>query len=67
MCPRNVRVIFDDSPWALMSGALKGAGKRDNPPYIPSELIITRVPEKDIRKKLEGFRFVKPTETKTGN
>ena len=55
MTPGNVRIIFDDSPWALAAGALEMAGnvpENREKLTLPSELVIPR------GRQNEGFFFM---------
>jgi hypothetical protein len=38
--PRNVKVVFDDSPWALALGAVKAAERGEREASLPSDIVI---------------------------
>jgi hypothetical protein len=59
--PRAIKVIFDDSPWALAAAAVKTLHQREGVSPVPSEILIPngRIGDTGLRKNIK--RVIKST------
>jgi hypothetical protein len=56
LTPAEVKVIFDDSPWALAAGAIKAVEQGAEAVFLPSRVLIPQGRTgKDTRRALAGF------------
>jgi hypothetical protein len=53
--PREIKVIFDDSPWALAAAAAKTLHRKEGEGPIPSEILIPkgRIGDTELQKSLK--------------
>jgi hypothetical protein len=55
LTPRPVKIIFDDSPWALALGATRALGREGDIPPLPSEALLLRdrIGDSALRRDLQ--------------
>jgi hypothetical protein len=53
--PREIKVVFDDSPWALAAAAAKALHRREGPTPVASEILIPgdRIGDTGLRKRVK--------------